>query len=187
MSSNLTNSAVKFEKATLGNGCFWCTEAIFQQLKGVISVVSGYSGGHDPAPDYKNVCAGTTGHAECLDIEYDSNIITFTDLLEVFFNTHSPTTLNRQGEDIGTQYRSVIFFHNEDQLNLSNHYIQQINDAGKYNEPIVTSLEPFQQFFPAEDYHQNYFNLNGQNPYCHLVVKPKVEKFKINYQNKLKK
>ncbi len=186
MSSNLTNSTVKLEKATLGNGCFWCTEAIFQQLKGVVAVVSGYSGGHDHAPDYKKVCTGTTGHAECLNIAYDPNIITFTELLEVFFNTHNPTTLNRQGEDIGTQYRSVIFYHNEDQLEQSKQYIQQVNDSGKYIDPVVTTLEAFQQFYPAEDYHQNYFNLNGENPYCHLVVRPKVEKFKLNYNDKLR-
>ena len=180
------NSSVKLEKATLGNGCFWCTEAIFQQIKGVHTAVSGYSGGHDPSPDYKKVCTGTTGHAECLEVTYDANIIGFEELLEVFFNTHDPTSLNRQGEDIGTQYRSVVFYHNEEQFELTQKYIQQINASGKFAKPIVTTLEPYTIFFPAEDYHQNYFQLNGHNPYCRLVVKPKVEKFANSYIHKLK-
>lgn len=177
---------IKLEKATLGNGCFWCTEAIFQQLKGVESVVSGYSGGHDPAPDYKKVCSGSTGHAECLEINFDPAIISFAELLEVFFNTHDPTSLNRQGEDIGTQYRSVIFYHSNDQIETSKTYIKQLNESGKFSKPIVTTLEPYTVFFAAEDYHQNYFNLNGHNPYCRLVVKPKVEKFVKHYEEKLK-
>jgi peptide-methionine (S)-S-oxide reductase len=177
---------IKLEKATLGNGCFWCTEAIFQQLKGVASVVSGYSGGHDPSPDYKKVCSGSTGHAECLEINYDPAIISFAELLEVFFSTHDPTSLNRQGEDIGTQYRSVIFHHNTDQLETSQAYIKQINESGKFPKAIVTTLEPYTLFHPAEDYHHNYFQLNGHNPYCRLVVKPKVEKFIKKYDDKLK-
>ncbi len=176
----------KLEKATLGNGCFWCTEAIFQQLKGVASVVSGYSGGHDPSPDYKKVCSGSTGHAECLEINYDPAIISFAELLEVFFSTHDPTSLNRQGEDIGTQYRSVIFHHNTNQLETSQAYIKQINESGKFAKAIVTTLEPYTIFYPAEDYHQNYFQQNGHNPYCRLVVKPKVEKFIKKYDDKLK-
>jgi peptide-methionine (S)-S-oxide reductase len=177
---------IKLEKATLGNGCFWCTEAIFQQLKGVTSVVSGYSGGQDPSPNYKTVCSGSTGHAECLEITYDSAVISFPELLEVFFSTHDPTSLNRQGEDIGTQYRSVIFYHNDEQLEISKAYIKQLNESGKFAKSIVTTLEPYTIFHPAEDYHQNYFNLNGHNPYCRLVVKPKVEKFVKQYNEKLK-
>jgi peptide-methionine (S)-S-oxide reductase len=176
---------MKLTRATFGNGCFWCTEAIFQNLKGVHDVKSGYSGGHVAHPDYKTVCTGTTGHAECLDIYFDDTVISFEALLEVFWNTHDPTTLNRQGEDVGTQYRSVIFYHDELQHQLSSAYKNQLDAAGIYADPIVTEIAPFTEFFPAEDYHQNYFNLNGHNPYCHLVVKPKVEKFKKKYADKL--
>jgi len=173
-------------RATFGNGCFWCTEAIFQQLRGVIKVVSGYSGGHVINPDYKSVCAGTTGHAECLDIEYNPEQISYEELLEIFWNTHNPTTLNRQGEDVGTQYRSVIFYHDAMQEKSAVAYKKQLDESGIYPNPIVTIIEPFSEFYPAEEYHQNYFNLNnGQNPYCHLVVRPKVEKFKLKYADKL--
>jgi peptide-methionine (S)-S-oxide reductase len=175
------------ETATFGNGCFWCTEAVFQQLKGVISVASGYSGGQIENPTYKQVCAGNTGHAECLNIEYDPSIISFDELLEVFWKTHDPTTLNRQGNDVGTQYRSVIFYHNEEQKTTAEKYIAQLNKSGVYAHPIVTTLEPFVKFYIAEDYHQNYFNENGSNPYCQMVVKPKVEKFEKVFKAKLKK
>lgn len=171
------------EKATLGNGCFWCTEAIFGQLNGVISVKSGYSGGHMENPDYKTVCTGTTGHAECLHIEFDPAVITFEELLKVFWESHDPTTLNRQGNDIGTQYRSIIFFHNDRQKELALDYKAQIDQSGIYANPVITAIEPFTVFYPAETYHDNYFSLHGEEPYCHLVVKPKVEKFqkKFNY------
>jgi len=182
---NLTNSIMKTEIAVLGNGCFWCTEAIFQQLKGVIKVTSGYSGGQMDNPDYQSVCNGTTGHAECLEIQFDTSIISFEQLLEVFFNTHNPTTLNRQGDDIGSQYRSVIFYMNPIQMEIAAAYISQLNKSTIFQDPIVTTLEPFDKFFPAESYHQNYYNLNGHNPYCQLVVKPKVEKFKKNYHSKI--
>ncbi len=173
------------EQAILGNGCFWCTEAVFQQLKGVIKVSSGYSGGHTENPDYKTVCSGSTGHAECLEIIYDGTVISFEALLEVFWKTHDPTTLNRQGNDIGTQYRSVIFYMNEAQKLVAEKYIQQLNTNNTFGKPVVTTLEPFEKFYPAEDYHQNYFNLNGSAPYCQFVVRPKVEKFKKDFGSKL--
>ena len=172
--------------ATLGNGCFWCTEAVFMRLNGVIKVTSGYSGGHMENPDYKSVCAGNTGHAECLQIIYDDNQIQFENLLEVFWGTHDPTTLNRQGGDMGTQYRSVIFYHDQEQKVIAESYIQQLTEAKTFKDPIVTTLEPFTLFYPAEDYHQNYLALNGSNPYCQLVVKPKVEKFEMKYADRLK-
>ena len=172
--------------ATLGNGCFWCTEAVFMRLNGVIKVTSGYSGGHMENPDYKSVCGGNTGHAECLQIIYDDNQIQFENLMEVFWGTHDPTTLNRQGGDIGTQYRSVIFYHDQEQKVIAESYIQQLTEAKTFKDPIVTTLEPFTLFYPAEDYHQNYLALNGSNPYCQLVVKPKVEKFEMKYADRLK-
>jgi peptide-methionine (S)-S-oxide reductase len=179
------NSVNQYETATLGNGCFWCTEAIFMQLKGVIKVQSGYSGGTTINPDYKSVCSGTTGHAECLNITFDSSIISFDELLTVFWKTHDPTSLNKQGEDIGTQYRSVIFYHNDSQLQLAKDYIQQLTENKIYEKGIVTTLEPMINFYPAEDYHQNYLALNGQNPYCQVVVRPKVEKFKKEFTHLL--
>lgn len=180
------NSENSIQIATFGNGCFWCTEAIFSQLNGVLKAVSGYSGGSTLNPDYKTVCAGSTGHAECIQIEYDDSIISFEDLLEIFFNTHNPTTLNRQGEDVGTQYRSVVFYRTVDEKQITESYINQLNTSGIFSNPIVTTLEPFHEFYPAEDYHQNYLSLNGHNPYCQLVVRPKVEKFKKTYAAKLK-
>jgi peptide-methionine (S)-S-oxide reductase len=166
------------EIATLGNGCFWCTEAIFQQVKGVIKVESGYSGGDTENPTYKDICTGTTNHAECLQITFDSSIISFDDLLKIFFETHNPTTLNRQGNDIGTQYRSVIFYHSETQKNIAEAYIKQLNESKKFDDDIVTIVEPTKTVYKAEDYHQNYFNLNFTAPYCQYVIRPKLEKFK---------
>ena len=174
------------ETATFGNGCFWCTEAIFQRLKGVISVTSGYSGGETADPDYKLVCTGLTGHAECLNIVYDPAVISFEELLEVFWNTHDPTTLNRQGADVGSQYRSVIFYHNEQQKELTEKYMQQLDTSGIFKDPIVTTLEPFTKFYPAEKYHQEYFNNNPGQGYCQFVVRPKVEKFKKQFAERLK-
>lgn len=171
--------------ATLGNGCFWCTEAVFQQIKGVLSVRSGYSGGHTENPDYKSVCNGDTGHAECLEIVFDASIISYEKILEIFWNTHDPTTLNRQGNDIGTQYRSVIFYHNEEQKKIASDYLHQLTEAKTFIAPIVTTLEPMGIFYPAEEYHQNYFNLNETVPYCAMVVRPKVEKFKKRFSNLL--
>lgn len=176
----------KMETATLGNGCFWCTEAIFQQLNGVLNVQSGYSGGHVVNPDYKTVCEGHTGHAEVLQIIFNPSVISYADLLEVYWNTHDPTTLNRQGNDIGTQYRSVIFYHTPEQKETAEQYRQQLAASGTYSNPIVTAIEPFSVFYPAEDYHTNYFNLHPENNYCALVVRPKVEKFQKVYKDKLK-
>ncbi len=177
---------MQIEIATLGNGCFWCTEAIFQQLKGVLKVTSGYCGGHMLNPDYKSVCTGETGHAECLEIEFDADIIKFEDLLEIFWKTHDPTTLNRQGGDIGTQYRSVIFYHNTSQLEIAKTFREQLENSKVFSNTIVTSFEPISKFYPAEDYHQGYFLENGHNPYCEMVVRPKVEKFKKMFSTSLK-
>ncbi len=173
--------------ATFGNGCFWCTEAIFQQVNGVLKVESGYSGGHVDNPSYKDVTTGLTGHAECLNITYDPAKISFDELLEIFWQTHDPTTLNRQGNDVGTQYRSVIFYHNAEQKALAEKYRDELNKSGAFDDPIVTTLEPFTTFYIAENYHQNYYNQNGSAPYCQFVIKPKVEKFQKVFKNKLKR
>jgi peptide-methionine (S)-S-oxide reductase len=173
-------------KATFGNGCFWCTEAVFQQLKGVEAVVSGYSGGKVKNPTYKQVCTGTTGHAEAVQITYDPKVISYEDLLEVFWHTHDPTTLNRQGADVGTQYRSVIFFHNDEQKRLAEQSKKKLAKSGTFTDPIVTEIVPFKEFYRAEAYHQNYFVENGQQPYCRVVINPKVEKMKKLFKDKLK-
>ena len=182
-----TMSTTTIDTATFGNGCFWCTEAIFQQLKGVSKVTSGYSGGSVDNPTYKQVCSGTTGHAECLQIVYDSSIISFDELLEVFWVTHDPTTLNRQGADVGTQYRSVVFYHNEAQKERAAHFREELDKSGAFPNPIVTTLEPFVKFYPAEDYHQNYYNDNkNTNSYCAIVIKPKLDKFEKVFKKKMK-
>ncbi len=174
--------------ATFANGCFWCTEAIFQNLEGVIKVTSGYSGGHVVKPSYEEVCDKKTGHAEALEIIYDSTKISFDELLEVFWKTHDPTTLNQQGADIGPQYRSAIFYHTPEQKEKAEKYKMELDNAAIYPNPIVTSIEPFTNFYAAEDYHQNYYNNNGStNGYCRIVITPKVEKFKKVFKNKLKK
>lgn len=173
-------------QATFGNGCFWCTEAVFQRLKGVDTVVSGYSGGQVPNPTYKQVCTGTTGHAEAIQIAYDPKVITFEELLEVFWKTHDPTTLNRQGPDQGTQYRSVIFYHDAEQKRLAEHYKKKLDAAGIFSAPIVTEISPFTIFYSAEDYHQNYYNENASQGYCRVMIKPKLEKLKQIFQDKLK-
>ena len=175
------------DTATFGTGGFWCTEAIFQQLKGVKKVTSGYTGGHVPNPTYKEVCEGTTGHAEVIQLLYDPKEITFDELLEVFWQTHDPTTLNRQGNDVGTQYRSAIFYHTPEQKKISEHYKKELNEKKVYDAPIVTEITEFDKFYPAEDYHQNYFNDNGDQPYCNFVIRPKVEKFQKVFKDKLKK
>lgn len=176
------------EIATLANGCFWCTEAIFTSLEGVIQVTSGYTGGKVKNPTYKEVCSGLTGHAECLQIVYDPSKIQFEKLLEVFWETHDPTTLNRQGNDVGTQYRSAIFYHTEEQKEKSIRFKEELNKSGAFDKPIVTEIAAFELFYPAEDYHQQYFEINGDsNPYCQLVVRPKVEKFRKVFKDKLKK
>lgn len=178
----------KADTATLGTGCFWCTEAIFQQLDGVISAVSGYAGGHVSNPTYKDVTTGETGHAECIQIVYDTSKISFDELLEVFWQVHDPTTLNRQGADVGTQYRSVIFYHNDEQKKIAEKYKTELDKSGAFNNPIVTTLEPLTKFYTAENYHQEYYELNkNSNPYCSVVIRPKLEKFEKVFKNKLKK
>ena len=176
------------DTATLGTGCFWCTEAIFDQLDGVISVTSGYSGGSTANPSYKEVTTGETGHAECVQIVYDTSKLAFDELLEVFWQVHDPTTLNRQGGDVGTQYRSVIFYHNDEQKQKAEKYKTELDKSGAFDNPIVTTLEPFSKFYKAENYHQEYYELNkNSNPYCSIVIQPKLEKFKKVFKDKLKK
>lgn len=183
-SENVKNNQI--ETVTFGAGCFWCVEAVFQRLNGVIKVSSGYSGGQIKNPAYKEVCMGFTGHAEVCQISYDKTKITFKELLEVFWKTHDPTTLNRQGNDIGTQYRSVIFYHNEEQKELAEKYKAELNFSGAYDKPVITEISAFSVFYPAEDYHQNYYNQNGSEPYCKFVIQPKIEKFEKVFKNKVK-
>jgi peptide-methionine (S)-S-oxide reductase len=182
-----TTTETATETATFGTGCFWCTEAVFQELKGVLSVQSGYSGGQVANPSYEAVCTGTTGHAECIQIVYDPAVISFDELLEVFFKVHDPTTLNRQGADHGTQYRSAIFYHSEEQRLKAEHYKDEVNKSKAYDNPIVTEISAFTKFYPAEDYHKDYFRLHGSQPYCSLVIRPKVDKFEKVFKAKLKK
>lgn len=174
------------DTATFGTGCFWCTEAIFQQLDGVLKVTSGYSGGTVPNPSYEAVCTGTTGHAECVQVVYDPQKISFDELLEVFWQTHDPTTLNRQGNDVGTQYRSVIFYHNAEQKEKAEKYKAELNKSGAWNNPVVTEISPYKAFYSAENYHQEYYNNNGSQPYCQYVIRPKLEKFEKVFKSKLK-
>jgi len=184
MNDNSTNQ--KLELATFGAGCFWCVEAVFQDVKGVISVVSGYSGGAMENPTYEDVCSGTTGHAEAVQITFDPAVITYPELLEIFWKTHDPTTLNRQGNDVGTQYRSVIFYHNESQKQHAEKYKKELNNAGIWNNPIVTEITLYKNFYKAEGYHQNYYKLNKAQPYCIFVIQPKLDKFKKVFKEKLK-
>ena len=172
--------------ATFGNGCFWCTEAIFQQLKGVETVVPGYTGGEVKNPTYKAVCAGTTGHAEVIQITYDPQIISYRELLDVFFYTHDPTTLNRQGYDVGTQYRSAIFYNDKEQKEAAEKIIQELNAEKVYDDPIVTEVTPIDVFYLAEDYHKNYYNNNKNQGYCRVVINPKLDKFMKKYGAKTK-
>jgi peptide-methionine (S)-S-oxide reductase len=174
------------QRATFGSGCFWCSEAVFQRLKGVQSVVPGYSGGRVADPSYEQVSTGTTGHAEVVQLTYDPEVISYADLLEVFWRTHDPTTPNRQGHDVGPQYRSVVFYHDDEQRRQAEHYKAQLDGAGAFSAPIVTEIVPFRAFYPAEAYHLNYFNENGRQPYCSLVIRPKVEAFKNAFRDKLK-
>jgi peptide-methionine (S)-S-oxide reductase len=183
----LSKDNSKMEQATFGAGCFWCVEAIFERVNGVIKVESGYAGGHVKNPDYKEVTRGTTGHAEVIQLVYDPELISFTALLEVLFKTHDPTTLNRQGADVGTQYRSCILYHNEEQREIAQEVIDELDKAGIWNDPIVTTLEPFTDFYSAEQYHQEYFENNPNQGYCRLVIQPKVEKFEKLFKDLLKK
>jgi peptide-methionine (S)-S-oxide reductase len=176
----------KFETATLANGCFWCSEAIFKRLKGVKSVISGYSGGIVKNPSYDQVCAGKTGHAESIQIEFDPKVIPFERILEVFWHTHDPTTLNRQGNDVGTQYRSAIFYHNQKQKEIAEKSKNQLEKEGIYHAPIVTEITPFSDFYEAEDYHKNYYDNNQDAPYCNFIIDPKVRKLLLKYRNDVK-
>jgi peptide-methionine (S)-S-oxide reductase len=182
--SEVTN--VKTEVATFGAGCFWCVEAVFQELEGVIKVVSGYEGGKVSHPTYKQVCTGTTGHAEVIQVSYDPAKISYDELLAAFWSSHDPTTLNRQGNDEGTQYRSVVFYHTPQQKELAEKYKGELNASGAWPRPVVTEISPASTFYPAEDYHQDYYNLNGDQPYCSYVIKPKLEKFRKVFKDKLK-
>ena len=175
------------ELATLAGGCFWCLEAVFDELKGVESVESGYSGGHIQSPSYAQVCDGDTGHAEVVQVTFDPQVLSYKELLTVFFTVHDPTTLNRQGNDAGTQYRSAIFYHNEQQKKTAEEVIQEIAAAKIWDGPIVTELTPFDQFYMAEDYHQEYFKKNPFQGYCRAVIAPKVTKFRHNFAERLKK
>ncbi|NIG54661.1 peptide-methionine (S)-S-oxide reductase MsrA [Chitinophaga sp. Cy-1792] len=175
------------QAATFGAGCFWCSEAQFQTLEGVVKVESGFSGGTVPNPSYEDVCTGTTGHAEVIEVTYDTTKISYDELLQAFWVSHDPTQLNRQGNDVGTQYRSVIFYHNQEQKEKAEYYKKKLQESGAWSKPIVTEIAPFKVFYKAEDYHQNYYNQNGNEPYCHYVIQPKLEKFKKVFADHLKK
>ncbi|WP_374173974.1 peptide-methionine (S)-S-oxide reductase MsrA [Flavobacterium tructae] len=182
-----TKSSSNLETITLGGGCYWCVEAVYENLDGVKSVVSGFSGGKVANPTYEEVCTGTTGHAEVVQITYDKNITDINEIFKVFFTVHDPTTLNRQGADVGTQYRSVIFYKNDEQKKAAESIIAELNKAKVYSSPIVTKIEPFRAFYKAEDYHQNYYANNKNQPYCKMVIQPKIEKFEKVFKDKLKK
>ena len=189
-SNNITEEkkqSANLEVATFGAGCFWCVEALFQTIEGVESVVSGYSGGDVANPTYEEVCTGTTGHAEVCQITYDPSKITYKELLKVFWQVHDPTTLNRQGADVGTQYRSVIFYHTEEQKSLAEAYKKQLDESGTWKDPIVTEISPFKNFYKAEGYHQDYYNQNADKPYSAFVIKPKLKKLKMAFKDILKR
>ena len=175
------------EVATLGGGCFWCLEAVYDELNGVEDVVSGYAGGRVPFPSYRQVCDGTTGHAEVVKVVFDPSVLSYKELLQVFFTIHDPTTPNRQGADVGTQYRSAIFYHSPEQRAIAEEVIAEINEVGIWGAPIVTEVTPAEKFYPAEDYHQEYFERNGGQPYCQYVIVPKVAKFRKQFVDRLKK
>lgn len=182
-----TKKTSNLETITLGGGCYWCVEAVYENLNGVKSVVSGFSGGKVSNPSYEEVCSGTTGHAEVVQITYDKTITDINEIFKVFFTVHDPTTLNRQGADVGTQYRSVIFYNSPQQKAAAESIIAQLNKAKAYNSPIVTKIEPFTKFYKAEDYHQNYYANNKNQPYCKMVIQPKIEKFEKVFKDQLKK
>lgn len=186
MSNEPIKGSEDLEIATFGGGCFWCTEAIFERVEGVESVVSGYSGGHVDNPSYQQVCTGTTGHAEVVQITYDPETVAYEDLLEIFWKTHDPTTPNRQGPDIGPQYRSVIFFHNDQQRQLAEQYKRKLDESSAFSAPIVTEINPFKEFYPAEQYHQEYYRQNQGKPYCARVIRPKLEKFEKVFRDHVK-
>lgn len=183
---NVNAQKQKLEKATFGNGCFWCSEAVFQRLKGVVTVKSGYEGGDVVNPSYEDVCTGTTGHAEVIELTYDPAKISYEELLEVFWKTHDPTTLNRQGADVGPQYRSVVFYHNDAQKALAEKYKKELNATNAFGKPVVTAITKAAPFYVAENYHQDYYRLNGSQPYCRAVILPKMEKLEKIFKDKLK-
>ena len=180
------NGSSHTEVATLGGGCFWCLEAVYQELRGVEKVESGYSGGDVPHPTYRQVCSETTGHAEVVQVTFDPDEVSYRDILDVYFTIHDPTTLNRQGADVGTQYRSAIFYHTEDQKRVAEEAISDLQTEGIWNNPIVTEVVPFDEFYVAEDYHQDYFRNNGFQPYCQVIIAPKVAKFRKEHLERLK-
>ncbi|MBP4137863.1 peptide-methionine (S)-S-oxide reductase MsrA [Flavobacterium geliluteum] len=182
-----TKKTINIETITIGGGCYWCVEAVYENLNGVKSVVSGFSGGHVANPSYEEVCTGTTGAAEVVQITFDKNTTDLNEIFKVFFTVHDPTTLNRQGADVGTQYRSVIFYKNAEQKKAAESIIAELNKAKVYDSPIVTKIEPFKTFYKAEDYHQNYYANNKNQPYCKMVIQPKIEKFEKVFKDKLKK
>ncbi|RXM42459.1 peptide-methionine (S)-S-oxide reductase MsrA [Flavobacterium sp. YO12] len=182
-----TKKTSNLDTITLGGGCYWCVEAVYENLDGVKSVVSGFSGGKNANPTYEEVCTGTTGHAEVVQITFDKNVTDINEIFKVFFTVHDPTTLNRQGADVGTQYRSVIFYKNAEQKKAAESIIAELNKAKVYSNPIVTKVEPFKAFYKAEDYHQNYYSNNKNQPYCKMVIQPKLEKFEKVFKDKLKK
>lgn len=185
MSEEMTNGAGT-DTIVLGAGCFWCVEAVFTELKGVRSVMPGYTGGSMPDPDYKSVCTGETGHAEVAEVVFDPGVLTLDEVLEVFWQTHDPTTLNRQGADVGTQYRSAIFYHNAEQKAKAEHYKAELDRSGAFSRPLVTEIAPLTTFYPAENYHRDYYANNPGQGYCQMVIRPKVEKFRKAFANKLK-
>jgi peptide-methionine (S)-S-oxide reductase len=180
------NGASRTQVATLGGGCFWCLEAVYQELRGVEKVESGYSGGDVPNPSYRQVCSETTGHAEVVQVRFDPEVVSYRDILDVYFTIHDPTTLNRQGADVGTQYRSVIFYHDDKQRRVAEEVISELKAQGIWNNPIVTEVTPFDEFYVAEGYHQNYFRDNGFQPYCQVIIAPKVAKFRKQHLERLK-
>ncbi len=182
-----TGSLSNKEIATLGGGCFWCTEAVYLELRGVVQVVSGYSGGTVPNPSYEDVCTGRTGHAEVVQVAFDPSLISYRQVLQVFFTVHDPTTPDRQGDDVGTQYRSVIFYHTPEQKRVAEEVIKEVNGSKMWGRPVVTQLVRFEAFYKAEDYHQGYFKKNPYQPYCQVVIAPKVSKFRKHYFDMLKK
>jgi peptide-methionine (S)-S-oxide reductase len=187
MENNDIDSNAGLEKATFGSGCFWCTEAVFERVNGVKDVVSGYAGGTKENPTYEQVCTGKTGHAEVTQITYDPSVISYDELLQVFWKTHDPTTLNRQGNDVGTQYRSVIFYHDEEQKIKAEKYKEELNKSGAWKDPVVTEIAPLTKFYKAESYHQDYYEKNPNQGYCAFVIGPKIEKFEKVFKDKLKK
>ena len=182
-----THDATHFETATLAGGCFWCLEAVYNELRGVERVISGYAGGHVPNPTYEQVCSGSTGHAEVVQVTFDPEVISYREILEVFFTIHDPTTLNRQGADVGTQYRSAIFYHSPEQEQVAREVTAATNASGIWRAPLVTQLEPLDRFYPAEGYHQNYYERNPYQPYCQVIIAPKVAKVRERYLARLKR